>query len=350
MNELRTQVVAGAPSAANASGSLKSGGIFLAIAFSISWTLWLCALRLGAHAGVGEEFLGFGSCGPAVAAMLLAWRARKVHSVTTILRFGVFGVLWLSCWAIYVFSDKLRGVTPHLFFRFLVVVAVLAAIPALVATRLLFSGPREQAAKSVSADQRSWPWRFVAFFAFPVLLLVPTLILHPLGMPLVQPQRNGSAIACAGFGTLMLMRNFFFTAAMEEPGWRGFLLARLQSRFSPLLATLLTWLPWALWHLPLDISGGLTHTWINYMQLRVIFLIPVAIIFTWLYNRSGGDIWTVMIFHACMNTFPFFLPYVQAALALVFVWAGYAVIADRMWRQNAVAVGQKKPRPSTTQG
>jgi membrane protease YdiL (CAAX protease family) len=38
----------------------------------------------------------------------------------------------------------------------------------------------------------------------------------------------------------------------EEPGWRGFLLPRLQDRFSPLVASLLVWFPWALWHAPLD--------------------------------------------------------------------------------------------------
>lgn len=83
--------------------------------------------------------------------------------------------------------------------------------------------------------------------------------------------------------------------------------------------------------------------WVSYLQLRVIFLIPMAIIFTWLYNRSGGDLWMVMIFHGCMNTFPFFLPNAQAALGVIFVWAGYAVIAERMWRRTIVP-GQSEPK------
>ena len=33
-----------------------------------------------------------------------------------------------------------------------------------------------------------------------------------------------------------------FVAVYEEPGWRGFLLPRLQSRFSPLMARICHWI------------------------------------------------------------------------------------------------------------
>lgn len=136
------------------------------------------------------------------------------------------------------------------------------------------------------------------------------------------------------YGALTFLRNFFFTAVMEEPGWRGFLLPRLQQKFSPLLASVAVWLPWALWHAPLDFTGGVGHTWMSYVQVRVIYFVPVTIIMTWLYNRSGGNILSSAIFHAGMNTFPFVLPYAPPVLGLIFVWAGYGVIADKMWRRQ----------------
>ena len=37
---------------------------------------------------------------------------------------------------------------------------------------------------------------------------------------------------------------------LEEPGWRGFALPRLQPRYGPLVGTLILGLLWALWHLP----------------------------------------------------------------------------------------------------
>ena len=78
------------------------------------------------------------------------------------------------------------------------------------------------------------------------------------------------------------------------------------------------------------------HNLIYYLKVRVIFLIPITIIMTWIYNRSGGNILSTAIFHAGMNTFPFILPYVPAVLGLLFVWATYAVVADRMWRRAPI--------------
>src|SRR5215212_6757676 len=40
----------------------------------------------------------------------------------------------------------------------------------------------------------------------------------------------------------------------EEPGWRGFLLPRLQSSYAPLAASLIVGVIWAMWHLPLLLS------------------------------------------------------------------------------------------------
>ena len=127
----------------------------------------------------------------------------------------------------------------------------------------------------------------------------------------------------------------------------GFLLPRLQQGFAPLLASTMVWLPWALWHAPLDFSGGMGRSWITYVQVRVVFLIPVAIILTWLYNRSGGNLLSVALFHAGMNTFPFVLPYAPKMLGLIFVVAIYVIFAQRMWRPKAQISAQRAPVPAT---
>lgn len=114
------------------------------------------------------------------------------------------------------------------------------------------------------------------------------------------------------------------------------------------MASLLVWLPWALWHAPIDFGGGIGNTWMVYLQIRVIFLIPITVIITWLYNRSGGNLLTAAIFHAGMNTFPFILPYAPPVFALIFVWAGYAIFADKMWRPTCPQLGALNRQQITT--
>src|SRR5690242_7148120 len=100
-----------------------------------------------------------------------------------------------------------------------------------------------------------------------------------------------------------------FVAVLEEPGWRGFLLDRLQQKFSPISASFLVWLPWVLWRAPLEHYRPGRFSWTEYVLLRVMFLIPLTFILTWFYDRSGRSIQTTAIFHATMNPFPFVAPY-----------------------------------------
>lgn len=70
----------------------------------------------------------------------------------------------------------------------------------------------------------------------------------------------------------------------------------------------------------------------SYLQIRVVFFLSVAIILTWLYYRSGGNLLVVAIFHAAMNTFSFVLPYAPKALGLILVFAAFVIFSGRMWR------------------
>jgi membrane protease YdiL (CAAX protease family) len=100
----------------------------------------------------------------------------------------------------------------------------------------------------------------------------------------------------------------------EEPGWRGFLLPRLQERFNPLMASLLVWIPWALWHAPLDFAGYAGSTFATYLRTRVFILVPLSIIITWVYNRCGKTILSAALFHSAFNVAPDFVPSAE--------WAG----------------------------
>lgn len=113
----------------------------------------------------------------------------------------------------------------------------------------------------------------------------------------------------------------------EETGWRGFALPRLQKGRSALSATLLLWVFWALWHLPLFFySYDLTI-----IPGMLIGLMAGAIIFTWLYNSTGGSILMVAIWHglfdyttACSSCKTGLIA--AAISTLVMVWAVVVVI------------------------
>jgi membrane protease YdiL (CAAX protease family) len=81
-------------------------------------------------------------------------------------------------------------------------------------------------------------------------------------------------VAPSYLGTFLLVATV--GGGLEEPGWRGFALPRLQARLSPLVSTLLLGLAWGIWHIPLYGPAG--------------FVVPLilAFFYTWLYNRTGS--------------------------------------------------------------
>jgi uncharacterized protein len=100
---------------------------------------------------------------------------------------------------------------------------------------------------------------------------------------------------------------FFLTDLIsngEELGWRGYVLPRLQARYSALVASLVVGVIWAFWHLPLLMAPGSSSP----LGLFMIKVIADSVLFTWLYNNSKGSLLLVTMFHAVGNTGAVFLP------------------------------------------
>ena len=117
------------------------------------------------------------------------------------------------------------------------------------------------------------------------LLGGPTL---SLGMPLL------------GVAVFLAFSIFSGSALGEEIGWRGYALPRLQAGGSALDVSLILGPIWALWHLPLWLTGTPGRTASLYAAF-VVSVIALSVILTWVYNSTGGSLLLVVLLHATFN-------------------------------------------------
>ena len=109
-----------------------------------------------------------------------------------------------------------------------------------------------------------------------------------------------SGIPAIGLAGVLLL--IFVGALGEETGWRGYALPQLQHRFSPLASSLILAGLWFGWHLP---QFWVIATYRDFAPVQYVGmfcgLACGAVVLTWLYNRSGGSILLVAVWHALYN-------------------------------------------------
>ncbi len=109
-----------------------------------------------------------------------------------------------------------------------------------------------------------------------------------------------TALAIPAVLTIFLFSIFPGSALGEEIGWRGFALPQLQTRCSALAASLGLGVIWALWHLPLWLTGSAGHPLALYPAFAVA-VVAASVLYTWIYNSTGGSLLIVVLFHATTN-------------------------------------------------
>src|SRR5215204_6873384 len=172
-----------------------------------------------------------------------------------------------------------------------------------------------------------------------------------LGMPLL------------GVAFFLAFSIFPGSALGEEIGWRGYALPRLQARRSALSASLIIGPIWALWHLPLWLTGDPVRTPTLYAAF-VVSVIALSVILTWVYNSTGGSLLMVVLLHATYNlpmtlsiddlgsraTVPVMLYFgllVVAAIVVV-IWAGPKHLSRKRRKQEEE--GAAEPEVGATPG
>ncbi len=148
--------------------------------------------------------------------------------------------------------------------------------------------------------RRMFQWRVHASWYAVALLLPITMSTAAAGLNILlgarppSSQQLGTWPALAGtFALLLLVPGI--GGAWEEPGWRGYLTPQLQGRHTGLTASLIVGVLWASWHVPLFVNGIVPWS-------DALTIIPIAIVFAWLFNASGGSVLILMLCHAMNNT------------------------------------------------
>lgn len=154
----------------------------------------------------------------------------------------------------------------------------------------------------------NWKWYLVA------LALYPTLFLSAVALNSVLTQTPidfTTVVAYRIFGAgaylpLFVVPYFLFDALAngEEMGWRGYVLPRLQVKYSALAASLIVGVIWGFWHLPKFLGNWNT----TLFALFMIKTMADAVLYTWLYNSTRGSLLLVTFFHASGNAAAVFLP------------------------------------------
>ncbi len=157
-------------------------------------------------------------------------------------------------------------------------------------------------------------WRTgIGYWLFALFFIIPAIFIGALANPLF----NGDPISFLNLGSILtlipLFLVFFITAGLgQELGWAGFLLPRLQARYSALKSSLIRAALVLLWHGPLLVytyfqpngipdfpyGGWMIQKGVLVTLLAMAaFSLPWSIFTTWLFNNTRGSLLLTSVLH-----------------------------------------------------
>ena len=165
-------------------------------------------------------------------------------------------------------------------------------------------------------------WKVNPFsYAF-AILFPPFMILIEMGVAYLL----GTPVTFFTNGMIGLATATLFVG--EELGWRGYALPKLLAQRTPITASLILGVLWALWHLPNFIFPLAGVPALGPFPVVAVWIIVQAFLFTWLYIHSKGSILIATLFHASINAFTFDgMDTTEKWLLQAIVWMIAALIA-----------------------
>lgn len=187
-----------------------------------------------------------------------------------------------------------------------------------------------------------------------VFLLMPALAAAALGMRVATGGRIPELPLLSQ--PIAIVPLFLFTFLLsgpvpEEFGWRGYLLPRLQSRWSALIASVTVGFFWWLWHLPASLMQGVAQSYLP-QGPYLLWIVAFSVLMTWVYNNTGGNLLAMLIFHTMANVanalFPTFEQAAGADQTAYYYLAILTLVAAAVvvWRWGPERLSKKEEAPA----
>lgn len=146
-------------------------------------------------------------------------------------------------------------------------------------------------------------WYLLVLVGIPIVFVLGTIILPGALASFQALPLNSWLLYPVTFVLVVLVGG----PLLEEPGWRGFALPRLERQWGPLGGSLILGILWATWHFPQYLlpvwaaqNGGLHLSSISVFTLAAI---AFTMIITWVFNHTRGSLLIAILLHASIDTF-----------------------------------------------
>jgi membrane protease YdiL (CAAX protease family) len=147
-------------------------------------------------------------------------------------------------------------------------------------------------------------WYVFALLGVPLIMLVGTMV-YSMELPSLAALGGPSYLLSylASFALVTVLGG----PLLEEGGWRGFALPRMERLHGPLLASLILGVLWALWHLPEFLVPSWTAAMGGGGILSIILFtlgaITFTIVITWVFNNTRASLLLAILVHSSIDTF-----------------------------------------------
>ncbi len=265
-------------------GALRSPWLFFAVTFALTWLFWLVAagLGLGMDSAAGGLLLALGIMGPMVSGIGFTYLTRdqagRRDYWKRITDFKRFGFVW-----------------------YLIVFLLVPLLSGMAALIDVLLGGRGAVWGEVILNFASDPWA-----------ILPSVL----------------------FSSII---PFF-----EELGWRGYVLDRMQAKWSALRAGLILGGIWSIWHLPLFFIKGSYQNGLGVgtpaFWLFMAGLVPLTVVFSWIFNNTNRSTLAVFLFHSMVNfTGELIAVTERADTLLIGLWFVAAAVVCFIWGPRTLA-------------